>query len=289
MDSMQIKNFQLMINEEVLNLQKNGSFVNPKLCNQHGMQFHILSLFMIYTKNMINNDSYGDSDSDNSCQSIEKQQFSIRKINDFQIASTFKSLKNLSSITLTQAATLLFQAKVDFKTAKLTKQYTNLNSNTAFFLQQTVEKLMKSLIILNDPSSYKNKLVHSHNLFILANNVSNDFKSLCFFVANTLEKLGATPQYKYKVLAVRSRYPKHYDEANNDIFLDCTTLPYLAFKNCDFDCAFEIVQKLLIRTLYYLDMSRKSKLLYLNINNLVYNFDSLHDILLETKTEKKEE
>ena len=284
MDSMQIKNFQLMISEEMLKLQKNGSFVNPKLCNHHGIQFHLLSAFRIYTQNIIDSDTDGDSDSDNSCQSIEKEQ---PKIVDFETATTFKSLKNLSSNTLTQAATLIFQAKVDFKTAKLTKQNTNLNSSTAFFLQQTVEKLMKSLIILNNPSSYKNKLVHTHNLFILAHNVSYDFKSLCFFAANKLEKLGATPNYKYKLLAVRSRYPNHYDEDNNDSFLDCTTLPYLAFKNCDFSCAFEIVKKLLIRTQYYLESSRKSKILCLNINNLVYNFDSLHKILLETTKEEE--
>ena len=68
--------------------------------------------------------------------------------------------------------------------ATLSKQSSILNSKTAFNLQQTAEKLMKGLIILNNLSLfYKTNLAHSHNLFVLAKNVSYDFKSLCFAIA----------------------------------------------------------------------------------------------------------
>ena len=46
---------------------------------------------------------------------------------------------------------------------------------------------MKGLIILNNSSLfYKTNLAHSHNLFVLAKNVSYDFKSLCFAIAKKI-------------------------------------------------------------------------------------------------------
>ena len=69
---------------------------------------------------------------------------------DFQTVSNCKSIRNVSSDILTQAAGFIYQAKIDFMAATLSKQSSILNSKTAFNLQQTAEKLMKGLIILNN-------------------------------------------------------------------------------------------------------------------------------------------
>lgn len=262
-----INDFKMMINEEVSKLQKTGSFVNPKPCKDQYIQFHILTMFILYTQDM---SCTSDSDSDSS------------RNDDFKIVSSFKTVRNMTSNILTQAATFIYEAKIDFIEAKLSRQNSNLNSKTAFNLQQTTEKLMKGLIIINKSCLlYKNNLAYSHNLCFLANNVGYDFKSLCFLIAKKLETLGTSSNYK-QLLAVRARYPNTGPDT-----IDCTTMPYLAFKNCNFDEVFDLIQKLFNKTLYYLDISSKSKILDIGKNNLLFNFDSLHNIELQTKKENK--
>jgi HEPN domain-containing protein len=267
-----INDFKMMIHEEVSKLQQNGSFVNPKPCKKQTIQFHLLTMFILYTQDM-SCTSNSDNDSDSSSQ-IEND--------DFKIVSNFKTVKNMTSNILTQAATFIYEAKIDFTEAKLSKQNSNLNSKTAFNLQQTAEKLMKGLIIMNNSSLlYKTNLAYSHNLCVLAKNVGYDFKSLCFSIANNLEALGKSSTYK-QLLAVRARYPNTGPDT-----IDCTTLPYLAFKNCDFVHLFDLIQKLFNKTLYYLAISSKSKILDIGKNNLIYKFDSLHNIELQSKNENK--
>ena len=276
----------MMINEEISKLHKNGSFVNPKPCKKQNIQFYILTMFIFYTQNMsctIDSDSDSDSDSNSGSDSDNDKSYIQTKNDDFQIVSNFKTVRNITSNILTQAASFIYEAKIDFTQAKLSKKNSNLNSKTAFSLQQTAEKLMKGLIILNNSSLlYKTNLSYSHNLYFLANNVGYDFKSLCCIIAKKLETLGTLSSTYKQSLAVRARYAHTVQDT-----IDCTTLPYIQFKNCNFDDVFKIIDKLLNSTLCYLSFSSKSKTLEIGINNLIFNFDNNHKIQIQTKNENK--
>ena len=186
-----------------------------------------------------------------------------------QTIVTFPSLKQ-------KPVTLPLLSKQTTASLSLSNQKTMMISKLflivkAFNLQQTAEKLMKGLIILNNLSLfYKTNLAHSHNLFVLAKNVSYDFKSLCFAIAKKIEALGTSSNYR-QLVAIRSRYHKTVNDT-----IDCTTIPYLSFQNCDFIDIFETMEKLYFKTVNFLNLSTNSNNIHLGINNLVFQFEKFN-------------
>ena len=282
-----INDFKTMINDEISKLQKNGSFINVQSCKEDYIKFHLISMFIFYTQSLscTNNSDFSfiktkTSNSSSFVKTNNSKSFFVKSKNhdDFQTVSNCKSIRNVSSDILTQSAGFIYQAKIDFMAATLSKQSSILNSKTAFNLQQTAEKLMKGLIILNNSSLfYKTNLAHSHNLFVLAKNVSYDFKSLCFAIAKKIEALGTSSNYR-QLVAIRSRYHKTVNDT-----IDCTTIPYLSFQNCDFIDIFETMEKLYFKTVNFLNLSTNSNNIHLGINNLVFQFEKFN---IKLKTEE---
>lgn len=169
-----------------------------------------------------------DSAFSNSSQLFEEHTFSIEKE-----ISLYK-----------QSASLMYQAQKDLECGKLLSQKKDFKYQTANCLQQSGEKLMKSLIILTNCASY-DSVSHSHDLYLLADTIGyGDCKSLAFKVQDELNSLGDQSLYHFSPLSVRVRYPRAYSQGFKSK-LDCRTIPHLAFSQCDFTMSIQLLDHLL--------------------------------------------
>ena len=149
---------------------------------------------------------------------------------------------------VTQAASLICQAEEDFVCANELLQHDTFKAQKSLLLQQASEKCIKGIAILHLTRGVA-ALPKTHDLVLLSSTLSTEmcglrcrkeFEDTSLACASELESLGNvfdSMQWRTP-LCIRARYPFDKDGP-----VDTTTLPLLAFKECQLGTAFARTEK----------------------------------------------
>ena len=247
----------------------NTTLQSPPLDNVH---MHTLSEETASESNRIDSESSSFKTA-SKIASSKKRNFKKKKLHfvDYKFVST-----------LTQSTSLIYQAKNDFECAKFLSTKKQFNCHTAFFLQQSAEKAMKGLIIANNYRKYGFNTTRTHHLLTLASEVGNEFKSICFRVANELNSLGDRSFYPDCLLALRARYQKILSMSNYDTDkLDSQTIPQIAFSEAHFESSIDLLNLLLSKCYNFLKHMYKGLPFPLIIQNYMIKFNTYNELILE--------